>query len=1014
MVVITPRKTTAALDITKQQQNANISGTQTNKADSGEPNASVEESIGITTFIDAEDCIMDTTQSTISEHTKSLMGPDSTPEDLKKVLNRPTFLANVNWSTTQTVGTALAAYSVPEFLFAYSAHKLQKAQYNQFLNADVVFRIEAAPIQFQAGRLWICFEPYALQRDARNIYNAGTAVQQFTALRGVEYDPAKPSPVEFRVPFSSMLSSWDMPMGQYGSGSVYLLVLSQLASALSTNNVTLSIQAWFENVSLRVPIQIGTLTAPALHKSHDIEPMQQLQGPPQVFQSKEADQANKHVFSRALTRISRVATILGNFPVLASVATPVAHFSGAASRVAAYFGFSKPPDMSAPTKIVSHNRAAWPNADGPLPLVKLAHTSDNAVDLTRSYFPNPIDEMDIGYICSNPVALNQWTWTTAGTVGSLVTVIPVHPGVCVKSTPALTTYTYGQFTPTPMAFVASMFKYWAGSLKYRLEAVATPFHAGRLMVVYIPDYDPLNLDQYTITDAGDNYSTVWDITESSHIEFEVPYLGNTPYLYSFLDDQAYTVLKNGETTGLQVRDRVRKVQNGAILVYVLNQLVAPDTASSTIAVINWVAGGQDLTFAEPVFGLYAPGYINATNIDYTNKWYDGTDMTAAPFPVLPTIIEDDDYEFEDRDEVDLADSPPQQFQSAPTNLSSPGIDQAMTSTGMERSAPNFIPMHYIDPQDRARLAFGEVITNLRPLTRRLTPATGVFPQGITTAGAWGSYATPPTNLNVLVLDPDYFGNFSGVGDQSLFNRPHGPTFPGQFNWLYDMQSVLSYIGCLYAFSRGSRVFAVSTQPSNLINAAKFSTLPDESAPGADTGTGTFEFRLTSLAECDSPPRKPYFRPEDMLVGYNFQNDTAGHLSTTNYTYGFNMGLQNNLVVQKSGEQGCALVVQIPPTSNMPYKLNVSTTSQEADYIKRMDYSAPRSRRFLELRYKPFSSALSGGTATYTPKIWPMPLQILEAGADDFSYGGLVPPPFLTKIARSTMFVNNLDGTKLFL
>jgi hypothetical protein len=960
----------------------------------------------LTSYIDAEDVIVDVTHANPCEHTKMLLGTDPSPEDIRKFLCRPTFLANLTWTTAQAAGTLLGFYRIPKDLLDLSSHKVQKLNYNQFFNADVVFRIEVAPIQFQAGRLWLCFEPYRFQRDARS--QAGNP-QQFTVLSGVEFDPAKPGPLEFRVPFQSIVSSWDMPMAQFGCGEVLLYVLSPLNSASSTNSVTLSVQAWFDNISLRVPTQVGnsgTTPSRAVQSASD-GPCNGPSGAPQVFQSAEAKAADKHVFSRTLTRISRVATMLGNFPILSSVALPVASFTSIAARTAAYFGFSKPLDLSAPTKMLQHNRAAWVNADGALPAVKLSTTIDNQIDLTRSYVPNPIDEMDISYIVSNPAMLNSWAWSTTDVVGKLITVIPVHPGVCNKVSTG--TYTFGTFAPTPLAYVASMFKYWAGAMKFRIEAVSTPFHAGRLMLAYLPDYDPLTVSTLTINDVGDNYSVLWDITDSTHIEFEVPYIGNTPFLQTILDDQTYSVLTNGETTGVQVRDRIRKVQNGAIIVYVLNQLVSPSTAASTIAVLNWVSGGRDMTFAEPVSGVYRPSLPNAKRVDYVGKWYDGTAMSNSPFPQSPSS----DPPLESVQEVDEVDYA-QVFQSAPSGLSSQGADMTSTSTAQRAAAHNFIPMHYIDPQDRARLAFGEVVTNLRTLTRRLTPAYVLYPQNVTDAGAWESSAVPPTSLNVLCIDPDYFGTFDGTDDDVIYKRQIAPVRAFNKNWLTELDSTLNYVSGLYSFARGSRVYAIQNNPSNVINATKFTSLLDEGDPTADRGIGTFDVRLSSLNENDSAPRQPYFRPEDALIGYNTASTSSGTLSGTNYTYGFNSALSGNFAVQKSGENGIGLVIQVPPTSNYPFKLVTTTSKTEVEGIKQNAYTAPRSRRFVEIRYRPFSSSLSGGTLTYTPKIWPFPATILEAAADDFTFAGLVPPPLLTKIAKTTIFCDYSSGAKLAL
>lgn len=1062
MVVSQQRKTTASsykttnnnniLDPTGKVSTAikssvNTSGSQMGESDNAEPNSAVERGIGITTFVDAEDTQIDMAPFTGMSHS-TLIAPDDEPMHLEQVMNRPVFLNNITWNTSQATGTLLAAYSVPDAILNNSTIKQAKIAFNQFLTADVVFRIEAAPIQLQAGRLWMCFEPYRQQRAARAIYGFPS---QFTALPGVEYDPAKPCPVELRIPFTSLLSAWDLPMGQMNTGTLLIYVLSPLNSAAATSTVTLSTQAWFENVRARVPCQAPYASAPqasvaslrSLSLSDPPRPFPELpddfiSGTPMRFEANEQGAAQKHWFSTALTRIGNVAGALSHFPLLSAVASPVSHFAHVSAKVAAYFGFSKPADVSAPTKITSHNRSAWTNADGPLPLVKLAHSTENAVDQTGNHFPNPYDEMEISYITSNLSMVGAWQWTTASPVGSLITVLPIHPGV-VPPQVSSGTYTFGTYAPTPLAYVASMFKYWAGSIKFKMEAVSTPFHAGRLVLAYMPDYNPFI--NYSIQDVGNNYSVVWDITDSSQIDFEVPYLGNSPYLDVFLDDQLFTTLLNGETSGFQARDRIRKVSNGAIMVFVLNQLVAPSAAANTISILNWIAGGEDITFAEPVMGVYKAVEPSATRIEFGGKWYDGSTMTAAPYPVAPNraalvAIDEEIPEalnraaFETFDEVDLpcplcekddetilgelfADMV---LQSNPSGLAPTGPDNLYGSRQQQANFQNFIPMHRIDPRSRARLAMGEPVTNLRTLTRRLTPAYELYPQDVTTAGQWDASVTPPTNLNVLCIDPDYFGTGDGQDDSTIYTKQIGKL--GNANWITELESALSYVGRMYCFARGSRLYGLSSRPSDVVNASRFQTLPDELYLPADRAT--FDMRLSTIVEEDTAPRQPYFRPEDNLIGYNYENISSSTLSGSNYTYGFNSALSGNFAVQKSGEAGCALLVQVPPTSKYPFKVLSTTTNSDSSYITSHQYTAPRSRRFLEVRYRPFTSTLGGSgaapgyTATYSPHVWPLPTTIMEAGADDFSFGGIMPPPLITKVSKTIIFPNYSTGARLAL
>lgn len=990
----------------------------------GEVNSAVEEPVGLTSYVDAEDVRGDTSVVSMTTDNVLLAGDDQSAIKIDEVLCRPAFMNNITWDSTSAQNSVLASYSLPSDLPAYSAIKKCKMQYNTFMQCDVVFRIEAAPIQFQSGRLYVCFDPYRSERGAR-----ATILQPqfYTALHGITYDPAKPNPVEFRVPFASILSSYDLPLGQYGCGQLLVVVLSPLNSSASTSSVTLSVQAWFENVKLTVPTQAQALNTPYLTRS--VRSLEYTHGEPQLFQSNEAALAQRHRFSRAADRVSSIASFLGSFPLLSVVANPVAAFAKGVSKAAAAFGFAKPADISCPTKVVSHNRAAWANGDGPLPVVSLSHSSDYAMDNTGRYFPNPVDEMDINYICSNPAMLNAWSWSTSDTVGKVVTVIPVHPGLCNRiSGPE--TQTFGVYAPTPMAYVASMFKYWGGSLKYKLDAVSTPFHAGRLLVAYIPDYDPSVT--LTINEIGNNYTVLWDITDSSSLEFEVPYLGNTPYLNVYLDDQSYTGIVDAGASAATNAVRIRSIQNGAIMVFVLNQLVSPSTAAATISVQNWIAGGQDLTFIEPVFGIYTPSANYSVRADNTGKLYDGTALSAPATGVTPARLVDIEEEYE---EVELqvfqsnaaatdtaatkteaptgrSVSAPSSSKSAPTGIT-PFLDVGGDSfTAQLAGRKNFIPMHYVSPEARAKLVTGEVITNLRQLTRRLAPAYAIYPHDVVNTGAWDTGVTPLTSNHVLAIDPDYFGSATGQGDSCVF-RTIAPasTASTEAKWITECTSPLSYISYLYCFARGSRRYAISSQPSNVINASKFAHFSDETDPDADSGVGTFDLRLSMHSLELVPPLQPWFIPEWGAYGYGYDNSSSSTVPNNSQS-GLNSIFSGNPALQKSGEAGCAAVVSVPSTSRYPIKLLCSMSdATSVDYVKAKSTNAPRSRRFLEIRYKPFSTSLSGTTGTFTPKLWPLPTTIFEAAGDDFSFGGLVPPPYLTRTTKALILPSVTTGIR---
>lgn len=845
-------------------------------------------------------------------------------------------------------------------------------------------------MQFQAGRLWMSFETGRNERGARQI---PINIVQLTQLPGVAYDPALPSPVELRIPFCAPISQWDT-IGQYGLGTLLLSVLSPLNSASTSNSVTLSIQAWFENVKLGVPTQTSSVINPARRD------LAFTAGARIAYAEarEEREEASKHhVLSDGLDTVSTVATAMGAFPLLAPIAQPVAWATSMAARAARMFGFSSPPDITGPTRVQHHQQANYTHFDSPSTAVPLTFSAGYDIPV-GPVFGEEHDEMDINYVASKLAVSLSFDWADTTPVQSVLAYFPVMPGLSVKQADSQNV-SWGQYAVTPMGYVSTMFKYWAGSIRYKLDCISTPFHAGRLVIAYIPDFDPLGT--FSITDIGNNYNIIWDITDSSHIEFEVPYMGNTPYLHNMLDDNTMSYIRNGEIAGNQPRQRLRKCANGAIVIFVLNQLVQPSTASSTINLLLWSGAGKDLTFAEPTLGTYRPVFPSATRIDYTGKYFDGTINYQ---PEMGTVLS------KNVDEEEEPSAPPERWVMA-ESYQDP-YNKASSQNLSDFSA--WMPPNYISPTERAKLCTGEVITSLRPLTRRLCPSYHMFPHDVTDAGVMDQ-DYPSTN-HVLNFDLDYFGTMPGSQDTAVYDRNIAPTGTsrGTSKNLTEMDTYLTYIGAMYAYARGSRRFHLTTYPSNIINAAKFSSghMPDLLDPTVSGDQGYWDFRVSQEIELDSPPRQPYFRPDTNQIGYNYANDAFSTLPLRNYDLGISSLMLPDASVKKIGESGTHLEVVVPSSTNLPMRL-ISTPAVAEDLaIQASDHNNPRARRFLELRYRPFSTAQYGTTGTFRARSWPVPLVISEAAGDDFTFGRFQYAPSVVRIRKSLIFANTNNGVKL--
>lgn len=983
------------------------------KSDAGqtifEPNSAHMEQQALTTFIDSLPSEMEQSSPITTQIDTNALTVDHTmSSDIKSFMARPTFVTNFNWTSASGAGEALQVYNLPTDLLNLSAIKLEKISRYQFMSFDIVVRLFGSPIQFQSGRLIMSFETGKRERMARG---APSNIIIQTQLPHVLFDPAVPSPVELRIPFCAPISQWDT-IGQYGLGTLGIFVLSPLSSASTSNAMTLSVQARFENVKLGVPTQTASHI---VSMRNDLVKDAQYRIAYSESRQEEKEANSKHYLSEGLDTVSTVATALSSFPLLAPIAQPVSWATSIASRAARAFGFSSPPDLTGPTRLMQHQQPNYTHFDSPSTAVPLSFSQGFDIPVAP-VFGEDHDEMDINYVTSKLAIALSFNWASTAEVGSVLSYWPVMPGLSVLSD-AAGSVTWGQYTPTPMAYVASMFKYWAGSIRYKIDCIATPFHAGRLVLAYIPDFDPLG--SFNITEIGNNFNIVWDITNSSHIEFEVPYLGNTPYLHTMLDNASLQYLVNSETSGSEPQQRLRKCANGAIVMFVLNKLVAPSTAASTINMLLWTGAGKDITFAEPTLGNYRPSVSDAARIDYTGKYFDGTVHYQPEMGVIPTRMLDSIDEV-DEAEIDRSIEAPEPNYRTPRFASAESMQDPYNKNSTQNLTDfsAWMPPHYISPTERAKLCTGEVITNLRQLTKRMAPSYYMYPQNVTTAGVMTS--DYPSSNHVLELDLDYFGTHDGTVDAVIYQRQIAPTGTsrGTTPNLTELDTYLSYIGALYAYARGSRRFHLTTHPSNIINASAFTgkLLSDLTDPTVRNDQGYWDFRVSQELELDTPPRQPYFRPDVNVYGYNYANNGFSTLPLRNYDFGLSSMMLPDAGVRKIGESGTHLEVSVPSSTNYPMRLLMtparSEGNAEVDAITICKHNNPRARRFLELRYRPFSSAQYGTTATFTPIPWPNPLVISEAAGDDFTFGRFQFAPSLVRIKQPLIFSNTATGGKL--
>jgi len=144
---------------------------------------------------------------------------------------------------------------------------------------------------------------------------------------------------------------------------------------------------------------------------------------------------------------------------------------------------------------------------------------------------------------------------------------------------------------TALAFGASPFDAWQGSIKFRFNVVCSEYHRGRIRIVYNPATSPIGAIPFNQT-----YSTIVDISENRDFEYEVKWadvrawatnVGISRIPNTIISDDFNPVLCGGAA------------DNGSLSVYVVNELATPSTTAADVKIQVWVAAGDDFALAVP-------------------------------------------------------------------------------------------------------------------------------------------------------------------------------------------------------------------------------------------------------------------------------------------------------------------------------------------------------------------------------------------------------------------------------
>lgn len=359
---------------------------------------------------------------------------------------------------------------------------------------------------------------------------------------------------------------------------------------------------------LGTPLPSGT-TAPTYKLMMHLEDLELISADPYAIgtatvqsgrvvgaQAREAEEAAFPMSSSVSAAAKSVNLLYRAVPMLGGLMPNPAWFMERAAGALRSFGFSKPAIRDPMTRVMPGTTALEHNVDLASPAPVIGPLSSNCLATDGQLGGSNVDEMSLAYV------LSQWSQCTIGTLTTLQTYttsivrIPLCPAVfwfrnrigqatSGNFMPPLSYATItNSFQPTTLMAISSLFRMWKGSIEFRITFAKTKFHAGRLLLTFIPTavatLPASGAVSVALPTSGGNLQPsgcclTFDLKDSNVVTFTCPYTSQKPFL-NF--DESF----------------------GSFIVSILDPLVGPATVFQSIDYMVEVRAAPDFELAVPV------------------------------------------------------------------------------------------------------------------------------------------------------------------------------------------------------------------------------------------------------------------------------------------------------------------------------------------------------------------------------------------------------------------------------
>jgi len=430
---------------------------------------------------------------------KPLYGGMSDDLSLKQFLSRPVKITETSISPS-SVGYTFR----PMKVWLQNSAVIEKLKYFRLVRGKPKLQIMVNSYPFNYGQFSMAadYELYGNPWVIEPTYGQLNVVQSLQAPHTL-IDLGRSAIYEMPLDWAT-LSGWhDITgdtEGNHGFVSQYMPIISlvpvvPLASSRADPPLDVNILVYFtlEDIELSGPTDLGTVTV--LQSAFGHEP-----------------------FSQSLEEAADMTETMGDvIPPLKGVMTPAALALKMGAKLAKMMGYSSPEGPPQSAVLTNHFANHFSYSDAPHFEPKLTSFPGQATAVSPDVAGfGSSNDMIISDIVGRYGLVDLLSWPESG-VNTSMRISPMN-----QAAP------YSGMSFTPLSWISQLFVFWSGSLKYRVEVVASPFHRGVLGVSVgygkqvVTDTDTLPQTQRTffIDLSGENRI----------LEFEVPFLASVSAL----------------------------------------------------------------------------------------------------------------------------------------------------------------------------------------------------------------------------------------------------------------------------------------------------------------------------------------------------------------------------------------------------------------------------------------------------------------------------------------------------